>query len=307
MTPPAAASSRRRPRPGDGGDAGDPAPTPAPPRARGCASGRSSTTACSASPSSTTSSTPRSRAGPRPGSPPSRSRRCEALTFSVADMAGLYLGSFAPGADHARQRRRRLRLVPRRDAARRHASSATSLGATRLQTDPTGAPAGHYDLLTTVMHEMGHVLGLEDSYAPGRPRRPDVRLAVHRRAAAARRGRRRRRGRRLDHQRRVRRSLSRFAADDIGVLPAGKAVTIQWQATIDPQTNQLIVNPVNQGTVTATNVAGFPDYDQRNTVTTMLDSLTLGGTDLERQRRRRRHRQQRPQGRHRDRHRRRCR
>ena len=33
----------------------------------------------------------------------------------------------------------------------------------------------------------------------------------------------------------------------IGVLPAGKSVTIQWQATIDPQTNQLIVNPVNTG------------------------------------------------------------
>ena len=47
---------------------------------------------------------------------------------------------------------------------------------------------------------------------------------------------------------------------DIGaLLPAGKQVTIQWQATIDPQTNQLIDNPVNTGTVTATNAVGFPD------------------------------------------------
>ena len=48
---------------------------------------------------------------------------------------------------------------------------------------------------------------------------------------------------------------------DIGVLPAGKTVTIQWQATIDPQTNQLIVNPQNTGTVSATNGVGFPDQN----------------------------------------------
>ena len=60
-------------------------------------------------------------------------------------------------------------------------------------------------------------------------------------------------------------------------LPAGKSVTIQWQATIDPQTNQLIVNPVNTGTVSATNAPGFPDQNT-NTVTTTLDTLILGGT-----------------------------
>ena len=36
-----------------------------------------------------------------------------------------------------------------------------------MQTDPTGAPAGHYDLLTTIMHEMGHALGLGDFYHAG--------------------------------------------------------------------------------------------------------------------------------------------
>ena len=61
------------------------------------------------------------------------------------------------------------------------------------------------------------------------------------------------------------------------MLPAGKTVTIQWQATIDPQTNQLIVNPVNTGTVSATNAVGFPDQNT-NTVTTTLDTLILGGT-----------------------------
>jgi hypothetical protein len=38
---------------------------------------------------------------------------------------------------------------------------------TRRYTDPAGAPAGRIDLLTTVMHEMGHRLGLPDSYVAG--------------------------------------------------------------------------------------------------------------------------------------------
>lgn len=37
---------------------------------------------------------------------------------------------------------------------------------TRLYTDSTQAPAGRMDLLTTVMHELGHVLGLDSSFDP---------------------------------------------------------------------------------------------------------------------------------------------
>ena len=37
--------------------------------------------------------------------------------------------------------------------------------ASHLTADPTEGPAGHLDLLTTVMHEMGEQLGLEDTYA----------------------------------------------------------------------------------------------------------------------------------------------
>jgi hypothetical protein len=43
------------------------------------------------------------------------------------------------------------------------AEFAHALGATR--TDPTQPPAGPIDILTTVMHEMGHQLGLDDTYA----------------------------------------------------------------------------------------------------------------------------------------------
>src|ERR1051326_2395832 len=41
-----------------------------------------------------------------------------------------------------------------------------AISATRHYTDPTGMPAGHVDLLTAIEHEMGHKLGLDDSYAP---------------------------------------------------------------------------------------------------------------------------------------------
>ena len=90
----------------------------------------------------------------------------EVLTFGVADMAGLNLGAFTPSqitldadaAGHGWY----LDGTPLDDAEFGNAFSAT-----RMQTDPTGGPAGHYDLLTTVMHEMGHALGLGDSYAAG--------------------------------------------------------------------------------------------------------------------------------------------
>ena len=61
----------------------------------------------------------------------------------------------------------------------------------------------------------------------------------------------------------------------IGTLPAGQQVVIQFTATVDSQTNQLIVNPQNTGTVSATNVGTFPDVNT-NTVTTTLDTLALG-------------------------------
>ena len=86
----------------------------------------------------------------------------EAMSFGVADMSGLNLGAFSPtqitlDADAAGRG-----WYPRRQPLD-DSEFGTAFSATWLQTDPTGAPAGHYDLLTTVMHEMGHALGLGDS------------------------------------------------------------------------------------------------------------------------------------------------
>src|SRR5439155_24391647 len=89
----------------------------------------------------------------------------QSVKFEAGDLSGSYLGEAAGG----------IRILADRDAVGKgwfvdanpssdstfiHATSAT-----RLYADPRNAPAGHIDLLTAIMHEMGHKLGLDDSYA----------------------------------------------------------------------------------------------------------------------------------------------
>jgi CSLREA domain-containing protein/fimbrial isopeptide formation D2 family protein len=84
------------------------------------------------------------------------------LKFDVADLSGAYLGE-ADG-NHV--------LVDRDaqtkgwfvDATPQSDSEFGKASGTRRYTDPMSAPAGHVDLLTAIMHEMGHKLGLDDSY-----------------------------------------------------------------------------------------------------------------------------------------------
>jgi VCBS repeat-containing protein len=114
------------------------------------------------------------------------------VTLSVSDLSDAVLGqSDAPGqvtidvdgAGHGWF----VDPTPNDDAEFAH-----SLSTTRLQTDPTEAPAGHMDLLTTVMHELGHQIGLDDTGSPdsiddlmfinlvdGERRLPDIRDVVH--------------------------------------------------------------------------------------------------------------------------------
>jgi len=85
------------------------------------------------------------------------------IKFDVADLSAAYLGE-ADG-DHI--------LVDRYaqgkgwfiDPTPQSDSEFGKASATRRYTDPMSAPAGHVDLLTAIMHEMGHKLGLDDSYA----------------------------------------------------------------------------------------------------------------------------------------------
>ncbi|MEY2503224.1 MAG: hypothetical protein QOI07_3561, partial [Verrucomicrobiota bacterium] len=190
----------------------------------------------------------------------------QSVTFDVADMSGLYLGSASPhhvsiDADAAGYGWY-IDATPQTDTEFAHA-----LAGTQLQTDPTLLPAGHIDLLTTVMHEMGHQLGLDDSYSlgdradlmygylvTGERRLPGAGEADGATAFS------------IGHEEFA------IAPVTIGVLPAGKTVTIQFQAKISAQSNQLIQNPSNAGTVSGSNFATF----NTNTVVTQLDTLSLG-------------------------------
>ena len=89
-----------------------------------------------------------------------------AITFSVADLAGDTIGEQTPGhivididaAGHGWF----VDPTPSDNSEFAHAANAAG---TDLFTDPSHAAAGHLDLLTTVAHEMGHVLGLSDQTA----------------------------------------------------------------------------------------------------------------------------------------------
>ena len=87
-----------------------------------------------------------------------------AVKFEVTDLSGSYLGE-ADGN----------RILVDRNAQGRgwfidanplsDLSFAQAVSATRRYTDPMNAAAGHLDLLTAIEHEMGHRLGLPDTYA----------------------------------------------------------------------------------------------------------------------------------------------
>ena len=59
----------------------------------------------------------------------------------------------------------------------------------------------------------------------------------------------------------------------LGTILGNDKVTVTWVGTVNAQSAQLIVNPVNTGTLSGT---GFSSVNS-NTVTTTLDTLTLGG------------------------------
>lgn len=90
-----------------------------------------------------------------------------AVTFSVADLAGQVVGLESAGhitidtdaAGHGWF----VDPTPSDNFEFTHALNASG---SDLQTDPSTAAAGHLDLLTAVVHELGHVLGLPDLTSP---------------------------------------------------------------------------------------------------------------------------------------------
>lgn len=88
-----------------------------------------------------------------------------AVTFDISDLGGNYLGLADGGI---------IRLDDDGNGAGWYVDATplddeefANRSGTRLLADGTQAPAGQYDLLTTVMHEFGHMLGMDDTYAVG--------------------------------------------------------------------------------------------------------------------------------------------
>lgn len=135
-----------------------------------------------------------------------------------------------------------------------------NISGTRRYTDPSGAPAGRMDLLTAILHEMGHALGLGDSYMTnnrdalmygfltmGERRLPENRDALAALAFGSSGVELAEHGHFLD------------APITIGDLPAGKSLTIVFKVTINSGT--LATQISAQGTVSGTNFSNVSTDD----------------------------------------------
>jgi hypothetical protein len=95
------------------------------------------------------------------GLTPEQSALLHSVTFSVEDLSGWYLGSASPGHvvldSNAAGNAWFIDATPNDD--NEYTGAGTQLSA------PIGAASGRVDALTTVMHELGHQLGLDDTYS----------------------------------------------------------------------------------------------------------------------------------------------
>jgi uncharacterized repeat protein (TIGR01451 family) len=238
-----------------------------------------------------------------------------AIKFEITDLANSYLGE-ADGN----------RILVDRDAGGQgwfidskpldDESFAHAVSATRRYTDSTSAPAGRVDLLTAIGHEMGHKLGLGDSYAAkdrdslmyGYLTVGERRLPAPGQAKVARPGALkgshflslgrddRTRAEEPKHSVSGRWSLASMLSGDlvtanIGNLPAGKSVTVQFKVTLDNPPNLTLLNPArvsNQGSVNYTGNPGAAILtddtavggaaDPTETLVDLFNSVTILGT-----------------------------
>ncbi len=189
-----------------------------------------------------------------------------ATSFSIAEMSGLYLGSSSAGnvtvdsdgAGHGWF----LDTTPGEDSEY-HGSG------TRLAADAGGDAAGRMDLLTVLMHELGHQVGLDDDY--------NVNQADELMYGYANRSERRLPaaddliGADMEHA-----GHESFVESPmvIPLLPDGKAVKVIYKSTVDPFNNQVITgNPFsNTSTVSGDNFTTAVSTPEA----LLVDSLSLG-------------------------------
>jgi VCBS repeat-containing protein len=195
----------------------------------------------------------------------------KAVVFSVEDLQGLVLGSSNAGHvtldSNAAGFSWFIDLTPNED-------SEFSGQGTDLYADKSTTAGVRIDLLTTVMHELGHQIGLDDSYLaadradlmygtidPGERRLPDA----HDVALAT--------GTPNDG--------TDFALSpvNLGTIPAGQTVTVQWDSTVNAFTNQIVPTFNNTSSVSGSNFVTATSNTEilgPASAPIALDSLTLG-------------------------------
>jgi hypothetical protein len=192
-------------------------------------------------------------------------------------------------------------------------SFAHAVSGSRLYTDPSSAPAGHVDLLTAIEHEMGHKLGLLDSYSPrdrdslmygyltvGERRLPTRALAAMANGVSA--------GKHflslraegdlakaqdpapakpvasIPDKNSISPSSGGTVNQSIGTLSTGSSVTIIFQVTINNAQPLPHLNISNQGTVSGTNFSNVltddPNTGAANdpTLTPLVQPTASNGT-----------------------------
>ncbi|MEK6259708.1 MAG: VCBS domain-containing protein [Planctomycetota bacterium] len=155
------------------------------------------------------------------------------VTFTIEDLPGWYLGAASPGQV----------IVDSNAAGNAWFIDSTPLDdsefvgtGTQFLATATGGAAGRIDALTTVMHELGHQLGLDDTYSTadaanlmhGWIHQSERRLAAAGQAAGADPS---------DHEHNGPDFL--FGVMNIGTLPAGKSLTIVYDATVNNDMNDI--------------------------------------------------------------------
>jgi hypothetical protein len=190
------------------------------------------------------------------------------------------------------------------------------ISTTRRITDPLGVPAGRVDLLTAIEHEMGHKLGLDDSYAQkdrgsimygyltvgerripasgeARNARPEALSGVHHLTLkdAEVRGQRSeirrdqvRNSKRVTRDARLRTSAAApmpVGPDvnvTIGNLPAGKSVTVVFKVTLNNPPNLSLLSPPRVTTQGTVSGSNFTLVNGASTASPNTDDPAVGGT-----------------------------
>jgi hypothetical protein len=188
-----------------------------------------------------------------------------AVQFGVVDMAGIYVGTSNHGVINIDVDGAGYGWFV--DSTPGEDSEFDGSGS-RLTADSGGGAEGKLDLLTVLMHELGHQIGLDDVYVTSKG--DDVmfgymsvgerRLPTDGEASGAVPGS-------------IGSTAFALTPVSIGTLPTNKTFDIFFRATIDAQTDKFISPLSNDSTISGSNFSNVIAHEDN-----VVDSLTLGDT-----------------------------